>query len=131
MDVGSEDLGQTELVDDRIEAFRFGIATMWGAFNDEKVDVIGAPETVEKLNLLAHPLRLGGVGGADDDEVVRCLEPFLQFLGETARLDVGRGEEHRADGLSGPTVFAAQRGRQLIVLQFFCSRLPQTVSLAL
>ena len=77
MDIGAKDFGQTQLVNDRVEALRLGITAMGSAVDDEKVNVLRAPEAVEKLYLLPHPLRLGRVGRTDDDKMLRGFESFL------------------------------------------------------
>ena len=77
MDVGTEDFGQSQFVDDGVEAFCLRIAAVWGAVDDEEMDVVGTTEAMEELYFLAHPGRLGRVGGTNHDEVLCRLQAFL------------------------------------------------------
>ena len=58
MDIGSQNLRQSEGIDDGIETFRFLIATMGLPVNDEEVNLFRTPQLMEELYLLTHPLRL-------------------------------------------------------------------------
>ena len=107
MDVGTEYFGQAQLIDDRVEALCLRVAAVWRALHNEEMDVVGSAKVMEILDLPADPFRLCRVGRTDDDEVLGSFKPFLQFLRETARLDVGRCEEYRLDGSARPSVLAA------------------------
>ena len=62
VDVGAKDFGQSQLVDDGVEAFCIRIAAVGCAFDDEEMDALGATEAVEILDFFAYPFRLGRVG---------------------------------------------------------------------
>ena len=59
MDVGAQNFRQLQLVNDRIETFRFRIAAVGTSVNDKEMDVVGASEMVEIFDFLAYPLRFG------------------------------------------------------------------------
>ena len=69
VDVGSQDFGQIQFLDDRVEALGLGVSGVGNAVNDEEMDVIGTAQAVEILDFLAHPFRACRIGRADDNQV--------------------------------------------------------------
>ena len=59
VNVGPEDFGESQFVNNWVEAFRFRVAAVGDAVNDEKMDVVGAAKVVEELDFLAYPFRFG------------------------------------------------------------------------
>ena len=62
MDIRSENLRQSERIDDRIEALRIRIAAVRNAIHNKEVDVRCSAKTMEERYFLAHPFRLRRMG---------------------------------------------------------------------
>ena len=58
MDIRSENLRQSERIDDRVETLRIRIAAVRNAIHNKEMYVLCPAETVEESNFLAHPFGL-------------------------------------------------------------------------
>ena len=95
-----------------VKTFRIGVFAFRFAVHDDQMHVFRTSETAKIIYLEAYPIRLGGCGRANDDQMLRSPEILFQNLFQFFRNDVRRSEKQLLHRFGRQSFFFNQRCRQ-------------------